>query len=562
MCFSFMQELRCWSSVGASFNDASTLAVGSVGVPIHALHVSAAFDGVVIVFADGSVAACSADETGLPATLPPVASGLNKQPAANATPSRGKRGRTTVESSTAASSSVVWSEFLFEKKHGTSRVALATRSGEIVSFKLPNEGSKSTSGVTLLPERVGAASFVRIDGITGTRPAACCFQWPTSLYTLWSDGALTSSEIGRGATDFSGTGGLKCVTLVVVAALRVPPSDKFPSGLAMASINSGHVLMAGSASADGRPLALLWDTRYGTLQGEASVDAGGDAGGGSRAVVAAVRTGASGVTVALRSLVSTLPLEESVALASGGSLAAAIGASQATRKVVSASWAAAAYTPALTHTLQWPAAGAADDSWAAETAATDAGLARLGSALADQKATPTEAKFTEMLKEYLVASAKAHCPGGSPHVASAVILRFAGPASDTARAAGSAGKASAKSEKFFPEAALVQLLQFGGLSHVGCPGLLDAALVDGRTDLLGACIRHLGGLDEDSYIRGLLTLVQRVGGSSGAVAALRDKVAGANEQPVLMYLRLGVMRSWSEPAPARKNKERAPACAP
>lgn len=524
-------ELRAWPDIGAGFSGAidcatlksgqkqpkpagaGTVVPGTAGV--NQLHVCPIFPGVAAVFTNGSVAYF--DLVGGKFSRLDPGPGSDDDPELK--PSKRVPNR--------RSGKVIWSTLVHDQKAGTARLlVLSDMPGlNFTSFRLFRHGAE------LRLDREAARELK-----TGGAIMAASFEWPQTLYTINTGGELIRHRLGRG--------GAPAASSAEEAAPETPEPEPVlklgslqlneSAAVLMATLKSAHLLVAGSETGSGRPVVLLINTLFGSLQGYRRLDSGSVQLGTARAgrtLVGVVPIGYDCVLAATGSAVLVCRVNDS---ALDGTLLAALGSSTVTAGVLDREYALKTGRPSVAHTANWPHSDF--DGWGNGVAARDATLRGLAAKLVDQGTNSipagiaTAAAFDDALAEYIRGCAAGMMKKGAQKTRKFdKPERFVGAKISPHYAVLIANAALAET-RYFPLNALVRLVKLGVLSHPECPGLLDAATRPDRTVLLRACLRHLSAIDAPSIMMCLETVHAR---SAEVDSGFRDDPmdAGDSGQP-------------------------------
>jgi hypothetical protein len=308
-------EVRVWDSLKHGFADGASVPLPD-GAEVHSLHTATTIDGVVVVFEDGTSEL-------LPRSgfTPP-----NEHRAASPARKKNKRRRRD-------QASVVWAELLIDHHTHTSRLLQLTR------------GGPGGDNVVHVSSRVIAAEAVEMEPPTErvlqTPDCGClavCFQWPASIFTLWEDGTLWSSDVGKGGSALD-TESDAAVPAVQNAAFRgfVAEDQGDRAGVAVMVVTStSHITILAKMGEPTQLRGFLWDTAFSTLQADANV---GKFTGVQWSPKDAVTGGiGKGVGCAIFSSTGTVVALNFPAGAAAGTLAAAVNKLGPSRRVVTDDW--------------------------------------------------------------------------------------------------------------------------------------------------------------------------------------------------------------------------------
>lgn len=297
-----------------AFSDGSLVLLPE-GTEVHSLHTATTIDGVIVVYSDGSCDHLASD-----GFTPP-------DDHRAASPVRGKRKRRRKDQA-----SVIWAEVLIEQKTSTTRLLQIDRTGAPGSDQV-----RVSSRVVSQDPETSLQTHTRLLENPGCGCLAACFQWPSSLFTLWEDGTLWESDVGKGGAGLHDESGP--VAGVQNAAFRgfEAGDEGDRSGVAvMVACTTSHLAVLANTGEPVQLRGFLWDTTFSTLQADADVGKfTGVQWSPKHTVTGAIGKGAGCAIFSSSGTVVALNFPEGAA---AGTLAAAVNKLEPSRRVVTDEW--------------------------------------------------------------------------------------------------------------------------------------------------------------------------------------------------------------------------------
>jgi hypothetical protein len=522
-------EVRVWDGLQRGFAEGSTLPLPE-GTDVHSLHTASGIDGVVVVFEDGSCELLARGDF-----TPP---GDHRA----ASPTRGKKRRRKDHAT------VIWVELLTEHKTSTSRVLMLTRAGASGDGEVRVSSRLIPSGATeLSPAKSRALQAPGCGCLTA------CFQWPSSLYTLWEDGSLRVCDIGRGGatldlatadgstgsssgsaaaaasaaiTAVDASGGLALVQAAVFRGFSAEEDGDRQGVAVMVASTTSHLAILARVGSPTELRGFLWDTAFGTLQADADVGKfTGVQWSPNDTVTGGLGKGPQCAIFSTSGTVVALNFPEGAA---AGTLAAAVNKLGSSRRVVTDDWALEAAGAVAAFQAPVNLLGGKGDGGklAKEVERRSAAVAALVAKAVDPSTCGTAAALDKAVAACIDALSDADpasgTDGGLQHHAATLVRRCLSEA------------------RYFPAAAIERLLAMRCLSCHHCPEVLSLAVEKRQRSLLRACLVHLDGVTEAALLGCFHTLHARNGDASPA------PVQGEPETEMQEFLRLSYARGWNE----------------
>ena len=505
-------EVRVWDGLQHGFAEGSSLSLPE-GADVHSLHTAVGINGVVVVFEDGSCELLARSDFVPPGDHRAVS------------PSRGKKRRRKDHAT------VIWAEMLTEQKTSTSRVLLLTRGGAAGDGEVRISSRLIPPGATELSD-----AKTRVLKAPGCGCLTACFQWPSSLYTLWEDGSLCVSDIGRGggALDSAlaeGDGAASAAdTSDAIAAVQSAVFRGFSAeddgdrqGVAvMVASTTSHLAILARVGSPTELRGFLWDTAFGTLQADADVGRfTGVQWSPNDTVTGGLGKGPQCAIFSTSGTVVALNFPEGAA---AGTLAAAVNKLALSRRVVTDGWALDAAGAVPTFHAPINLLGAKGDGKLAKeverrTAAVQALVAKALDPGSCGTAAALDKAVAACIDAFSDSDEMAGTDGGLQHHAAVLARRCL------------------DETRYFHAAALERLLALRCLSFHHCPDALTLAVEKRQRALLRACLVHLDGVTEAALLACFHTLHARNGEAPAA------PVDGESETELQEFLRLSYVHS-------------------
>eukprot|EP00041_Stephanoeca_diplocostata_P020368 m.453836 g.453836 ORF g.453836 m.453836 type:complete len:773 (-) comp21557_c0_seq1:90-2408(-) len=560
-------ELRQWNNMTESFSQGASLSLSEdeeSGSNVHSLHTASSVDGVIAIYNNGTA------RRYLPESFSQIAGKSTpykrKEKRPKATPSgKRKQGSDGISiGDGSAATNTIWAHVLTEQKSGVVRIVVVAACHDTGTCRISVQKVDAESGA-LIPQQS------RVLDVPDTIVCVtCAFQWPDTLLSLWSDGSLRRTCIGKGAelldlsladNDTTATT-LPADILTVFACFgglphdgskkgKAKSADKLAAGSATVSIEAitpTLVLIAGASAASSQHLvAVLWNTTFSTVHAHASF--GDDVTDGvawtrSDTMRGVVHKGLGSAILATSSRVFALNFPGAVETCT---LAGAMNTMVAARAVVSPAWLESATKPVTAFTPAWSIEA---------TSLTTATISHRNSAIADalrdvldSSKTASEKSLLAALKRYFATVDEGGRTSKKPKLETTPGDCDAPLVGATHHDLEQIMQRCLDEKRFFPAQVMTLLLRQRILSLEHCPTLLDVAVSSHHRGLMHACFSLLNGISEATALSYFSVLFRGfVDGLRKGSSVPGTSTSDGSESELEEFLRLLFAHGWNEGA--------------